>query len=139
MVNPVVNDGRHIRFAGNPSQLTADQYGHAFGTWQEPRIAYLQHNTDPVVWWSTDLLFTTPSWLAESREPGTPMSRMSWMPFVTFWQVTGDMAVANNVDGGYGHRYFETETVPAWAGVLGLSPASDYSRIEAAIKTANQG
>jgi uncharacterized membrane protein len=139
MVNPVVNDGRHIRFAGNPSQLTADQYGHAFGTWQEPRIAYLQHNTDPVVWWSTDLLFTTPSWLAESREPGTPMSRMSWMPFVTFWQVTGDMAVANNVDGGYGHRYFETETVPAWAGVLGLSPAADYSRIEAAIKTANQG
>jgi len=66
------------------------------------------------------------------------MSSMSWLPFVTFWQVTADLAMANTVPGGYGHRYFESETVPAWAGVLGLSPGADYSRIEAAIKAANE-
>ena len=43
------------------------------------------------------------------------------------------------VPGGYGHRYFETETVPAWAGIMGLDPDADYSRIEAAIREANQG
>ena len=67
------------------------------------------------------------------------MDYMSWMPFVTFWQVTGDMAMSNTVPGGYGHRYFETETVPAWAGIMGMDPNGDYSRIEAAIKEANQG
>jgi uncharacterized membrane protein len=67
------------------------------------------------------------------------MDYMSWMPFVTFWQVTGDMAMSNTVPGGYGHRYFESETVPAWAGIMGMDPNADYSRIEAAIKEANQG
>ena len=138
-VDPVIDGGRHIRFAGNASQLSADQYGHAFGTWEAPRIVYLQHNTDPVAWWSTDLLFTTPAWLEEARDPGTPMSRMSWMPFVTFWQVTGDMAVSNSVSGGFGHRYFETETVPAWSGILGVPTTVDHSRIEAAIRKANEG
>jgi len=138
-VDPVIDGGRHIRFAGDAGQLTADQYGHALGTWEAPRVVYLQNNTDPVAWWSTDLLFRTPAWLDEAREPGTPMSRMSWMPFVTFWQVTGDMAVANTVAGGFGHRYFETETVPAWSGILGLPASADHSRIEAAIRLANEG
>ena len=102
-------------------------------------MVYLQHDSDPVVWWSTDLVFNTPSWLDETTQPGTPMSYMSWMPFVTFWQVTADMAMSNTVPGGYGHRYFETETVPAWAGIMGMDPKADYSRIQAAIKEANQG
>ena len=102
-------------------------------------MVYLQHDSDPVVWWSTDLILNTPAWLDETRTPGTPMDYMSWMPFVTFWQVTGDMAMSNTVPGGYGHRYFETETVPAWAGIMGMDPNADYSRIEAAIKEANQG
>ena len=49
------------------------------------------------------------------------------------------MAMSNTVPGGFGHRYFETETVPAWAGIMGMDPNADYSRIEAAIKEANQG
>ena len=64
---------------------------------------------------------------------------MSWLVFVTFWQVTADMAMSNTVPGGYGHRYYENETVPAWAGIMGMDPNADYSRIEAAIKEANQG
>jgi hypothetical protein len=29
--------------------------------------------------------------------------------------------------------------VPAWAGIMGMDPKADYSRIEAAIKEVNQG
>lgn len=138
-VNPVVDGGRHIRFAGSPRELTQDQFGHDLGSWDAPRVVYLQHDTDPVVWWSTDLVLTAPQWLNEPGPPGTPMSVMSFLPVVTFWQLTADMAMSNSVPGGYGHRYFETETVPAWAGVLGLPPTADYSRIQAAIKAAHGG
>ena len=30
-----------------------------------PRVLFLQHPSDPVVWWSSDLLFERPDWLAE--------------------------------------------------------------------------
>jgi uncharacterized membrane protein len=139
VVNPTIQNGLHFRFASDEEELTADEYGHELGPWNAPRVVYLQHDSDPVVWWSTDLILNTPDWLNETREPGTPMSYMSWMPFVTFWQVTADMAMSNTVPGGYGHRYFETETVPAWAGIFGMNPNGDYTRIEAAIKEANQG
>jgi uncharacterized membrane protein len=133
-VNPVVDRGRHVRFASNAEELTADEYGHALGPWKSPRIVYLQHHTDPVVWWSTDLMFQTPAWLEETRPPGTPMSGMSWLPTITFWQITADMAMSNTVSGGFGHRYVESETVPAWAGILGMAPDGDYSTVQAAIK-----
>jgi uncharacterized membrane protein len=139
VVNPTIQNGLHFRFAGDEKQLTADEYGHQLGPWNAPRVVYLQHDSDPVVWWSTDLILNTPDWLDETKEPGTPMSYMSWMPFVTFWQVTADMAMSNTVPGGYGHRYFETETVPAWAGIMGMDPNADYTRIEGAINQANQG
>ncbi|HEY8306846.1 MAG TPA: alpha/beta-hydrolase family protein [Lapillicoccus sp.] len=138
-VNPTIGNGVHIRFAGNEAELTADQFGHSLGVWNAPRVVYLQHDSDPVVWWSPDLILNTPDWLVETRQPGTPMSYMSWLPFVTFWQVTADMAMSNTVPGGYGHRYFETETVPAWAGIMGMDPNTDYTRIESAINEANQG
>ncbi|AIF39660.1 hypothetical protein HX89_14205 [Dermacoccus nishinomiyaensis] len=52
------------------------------------------------------------------------MAQMSWAPFVTFWQVSADMLVSNEVPGGYGHRYFGAEMVPAWAKVLDVDPGS---------------
>jgi uncharacterized membrane protein len=139
VLNPTIGNGAHFRFASNEAELTADQFGHSLGPWNSPRVVYLQHDSDPVVWWSPDLIFNTPGWLDETRQPGTPMDYMSWLPFVTFWQVTADMAMSNTVPGGYGHRYYENETVPAWAGIMGMDPNADYSRIEAAIKEANQG
>lgn len=134
-VNPVVSGGRHFRFASDPGELTHDQYGHALGDWGTPRVVYLQHESDPVAWWSTDLLFTTPDWLRETRVGG-PMSQMSWLPLVTFFQISADMAMSNTVPGGFGHRYTESDTVPAWAAVLGLEPHADYSAITARIAAA---
>ncbi|HEX2704833.1 MAG TPA: alpha/beta-hydrolase family protein [Candidatus Lustribacter sp.] len=143
VVDPVVDNGAHVRFAGSPAELTADQFGRDLGSWRYPRVAYLQHPSDPVVWWSTDLIFATPPWLDVTRTASSPMAQMSWMPLVTFWQVTADLAMANSVPGGFGHRYFADETVPAWAGILGLDPQADYSqivsRINDATKTAEAG
>lgn len=124
---PVVDQGRHVRFAGNPAQLGADEYGRALGAWDFPRVAYLQHPSDPVAWWSPDLLFGSPEWLRETRRD-TPMAQMSWTPLVTFWQVTADMLVSNNVPGGFGHRYYGAEMVPAWAAVLGRDDLSSERR-----------
>ncbi|WP_295700291.1 alpha/beta-hydrolase family protein, partial [Lapillicoccus sp.] len=133
VVNPVVDEGRHIRFASRPSELTADQYGHQFGPWLAPRVAYLQHDTDPVAWWSTDLLFEQPAWLRDAGR-GNPMAQMNWMPLVTFMQVTADMAVSNDVPGGFGHRYKGGDLVPAWAAVLGDTRSEpDQARIIAAV------
>jgi len=135
MVNPVIDNGRHIRFAGRPAQLSADKYGRPLGVWDYPRVAYLQHESDPVAWWSLDLLAGTPDWLHEARTDG-PMSQMSWLPGITFWQLTADLAISNDVPGGYGHRYVARETVPAWAAVLGLDTIADRSAIIRAIADA---
>lgn len=117
-VAPVVDNGAHFRFAGDAAQLRADQFGRPLGDWSFPRVAYLQHPSDPVAWWSPSLLFESPDWLRETRLDN-PMALMSWTPFVTFWQLSADMLVSNNVPGGFGHRYYGAEMVPAWAAVLG--------------------
>lgn len=134
-VNPIVDLGRNIRFAGRPQELLADQFGRPLGDWRFPRVVYLQHVSDPVAWWDPDLLFATPRWLQETRIDD-PMARMSWYPLVTFWQVTADMSVSNTVPAGFGHRYGQDETVPAWAAILGRDPNADYSAIRAAIARA---
>nr|WP_246308767.1 alpha/beta-hydrolase family protein [Kineosphaera limosa] len=117
-VAPVVDNGEHFRFVGAPAQLTADQFGRPLGQWSFPRVAYLQHPSDPVAWWSPSLLFETPPWLQETRLDN-PMAQMSWTPIVTFYQLSADMLVSNEVPGGFGHRYYGADMVPAWAAVLG--------------------
>ena len=120
-VNPVVDNGRHFRFTGSPNELVADQFGRELGTWSYPRVVFVQHPTDPVVWWSPRLISQTPDWLVETRTAG-PMEQMGWLPFVTFWQVSADLAVANSVPDGFGHQY-HSELVPTWAAVLGKDPS----------------
>lgn len=131
-VNPVVDNGRHVRFAGSPAELTEDRYGRGLTAWESPRVAYLQHRSDPVVWWSPGLLFEEPDWLREDASH-TSAAEMTWLPVITFWQVTADLAVAMRPPPGEGHRYRD-ELVPAWAGVLGHDPAGDHSAVIEAIR-----
>lgn len=107
---PVYGDGRTVRFAASASDLR--QPG---GALRHPRIVYLQHASDPVVWWSPGLLWHKPDWLAEPRGPGVT-SQMQWYPFVTFWQITADLIVSNTI-AGYGHHY-GAEAPTAWAAIL---------------------
>jgi uncharacterized membrane protein len=108
---PIYDEGAHVRFAAR-----ADNLGRPEAPWGTPRIAYLQHASDPIAWWTPDLLFSEPDWLREPR--GYDVSGdMNWIPVVTFLQVAADMAVAVNVPDGHGHRYVK-DVVNAWAAVL---------------------
>jgi uncharacterized membrane protein len=128
-IRPVVERGRTVRFGGGsitPSLTTAPP-----GAWPDPRVVYLQHASDPVVWWSPTLLWSRPDWLAEPRgEDVLPTVR--WYPLVTFWQVTMDMIRAQTVPFGHGHNY-GPETLDAWMDVVpppGWTPA-DTARVHA--------
>ncbi|CCH31233.1 alpha/beta-hydrolase family protein [Actinosynnema sp. NPDC047251] len=108
---PVVDGGAAARFAARPDDLD-------LGTpWGPHRVVYLQHASDPVVWWSTDLLTGPPDWLEEPRGPDVS-PEMTWLPAVTFWQLTIDMVFAADVPPGYGHHYGPVEVAGAWAQVL---------------------
>ncbi|MBG6138490.1 alpha/beta hydrolase [Longispora fulva] len=123
---PVVDGGREVRFADGPDDLRGDLSGWAF-----PRVLYLQHATDPVVWWDPALLTEEPDWLAEHPGRGVP-DGLRWYPVVTFWQLTVDLLQAQSVPDGYGHRYGPS-MVHAWAAIAppaGWTPA-DVDRLAA--------
>lgn len=129
---PVVDDGRHVRFVSRPRDLVTDITGVDYGEWHHPRVVVAQHPSDPVVWWSPELMWREPEWARE--QAGSDVSRsVRWMPWVTFWQVASDMPRSATVPGGHGHRYLE-EMVSYWAAVLGLDPLEDRSRIVQAIR-----
>ena len=108
---PIYDKGENARFVARPDNLDRPA-----GPWGEPRVVYLQHASDPIAWWTPDLLFREPDWLKERR--GYDVSpRMDWMPVVTFLQVSADMAVAVNVPDGHGHVYVR-DVVNGWAAVL---------------------
>lgn len=130
-IAPVIDNGRHIRFATQPEELVHDFYGGPLLEWESPRIVYAQHASDPVVWWSWDLLWKEPDWLRE--KVGRDVSPdLSYTPYVTFWQIAADMPLSLEVEPGHGHEY-QAQMVAYWAGALGMDPLGDYSRIEAAI------
>jgi uncharacterized membrane protein len=78
-----------------------------------PRINYLQHSSDPVVWWDMKTLVAPPAWLtAQPRGPDIPNSA-GWFPFVTWLQTTGDLIEGFSAPAGHGHNYND-----AWAQAL---------------------
>ena len=107
---PVIDGGQAIRFAAYPEDLELD------APWNDSRVVYWQHASDPIVWWSFDLLLNKPDWLAEPLgrdvDPG-----MRWIPLVTFWQVTLDMVFSADVPSGHGHNY-GAEAADMWAQIL---------------------
>ncbi|MER7955149.1 alpha/beta-hydrolase family protein [Streptomyces sp. NPDC096030] len=108
---PQYEGGARVRFA----QFPAADLGRPPARWQWPRAVYLQNASDPVVWWSPDLLLDRPQWLADPLGPDiTP--EIDWFPFVAFWQTSVDMAVSYGVQAPHGHRY-GAGAVDGWAAV----------------------
>ena len=108
---PRYGDGQTVRFAATAADLR-----NADGSLSSPRVVFLQHASDPVVWWSTSLVWNRPDWLSEPR--GHDVSPdVHWFPVVTFWQITGDLAVAERPPPGHGHRY-GPDVPAAWAALL---------------------
>lgn len=128
-VAPVVDNGRHLRFVTRPADLEYDIYGRPFGEWEAPRIAYLQHASDPISRWDTSLLWSRPDWITERA--GTDVNRdIEWFPLVTFWQITTDQALGNATAPGHGHLYHH-DLVLTWAAVLGVQDVAETPVIEA--------
>ena len=109
---PIYDDGQNVRFVSRPSDLQRPS-----ASWPgRPKVVYLQHASDPIAWWTPDLLFKSPDWLREKRGYDVlPQTR--WIPVVTFLQVSADMAVAVDVPDGHGHHYV-ADVANGWADVL---------------------
>ncbi|MHC9292162.1 alpha/beta hydrolase [Mycobacterium sp. LTG2003] len=108
---PIYDNGENVRFSAEAKNLDRPDK-----SWDNPRVVYLQHASDPISWWTPDLLFSKPDWLREPR--GYDVSpRMEWIPVVTFLQVSADMAVAVDVPDGHGH-VFVKDVANAWAAIM---------------------
>ncbi len=117
-VQPRYDNGRTVRFAQASTAAEIAEVA-AKPPWNLTRVLFLQHASDPVVWWSPDLLFRKPDWLDEP--PGFDRSpAMRWYPIVTFWQVSADMAgnVTNSTGTpeGHGHNYGDSQ-LDGWVAV----------------------
>jgi len=134
-VAPRYDDGRTVRFAqaAGAGEIAAV----AAPPWTGTRVLFLQHASDPVVWWSPDLLFGRPDWLTEP--PGFDRSpAMRWYPIVTFLQVSADMA-GNVTDStgappGHGHKYGDSQ-LDGWVAVAAPAgwTSADTGRIRRAL------
>ena len=130
-VQPRYDNGRTVRFS--QSQSADDIAAVARAPWEGTRVMFLQHASDPIVWWSPKLLFSRPDWLTEP--PGADRTAsMRWYPIVTFWQVGADMTNASSVPGGHGHNYGDA-VLDGWVAVAapkGWTPA-DTERVRDAL------
>lgn len=121
-VLPVYQKGKVVRFTDGTKplgQLPADQ------PWDDNRVGFIQHASDPVVWGSLSLLVQKPDWLDETR--GSDVSpNMRWYPFVTAWQVALDLPFAFGATPGHGHRYGESLTA-GWEAVLNANLTNEKS------------
>jgi uncharacterized membrane protein len=104
---PVIDGCATVCFLTNPGDLPAGAH---------PRVVYLQHVNDPIVWWSPDLLLKRPAWLDEPALPGRATA-MTYIPLVTFWQVTMDNVFSTGMPSGFGHTYTR-DYVNAFAAVV---------------------
>jgi uncharacterized membrane protein len=130
-VAPRYDNGRTVRFseAIEPSDVSRL----ASPPWAGTRVLFLQHPSDPVVWWSPDLLFGRPDWLVEPRGPDRSAS-MHWNPVVTFWQVSADLTNAEGVPAGHGHNY-SNDILDGWVAVAAPDgwTAADTEHVRAAL------
>ncbi len=106
---PIYREGRTVRF-------TAEQPGFdkTPGPWGPTRLVYLQHNSDPVVFFSPDLALQEPDWLVPGQRGPDISPQMGWFPLVTMWQVALDLPGAGNVPWGFGHLYSYRSNLESW-------------------------
>ncbi|QDT10549.1 alpha/beta hydrolase [Planctomycetes bacterium K23_9] len=113
---PRFRDGELIRFMDGKESSAEEPHA----DWGVMRIVYLQHGSDPMVWFSPSLAWHQPAWLLGERAPDvSPYFR--WFPVVTFLQVGFDVPLATSAPLGYAHNYSPSEYIDAWVEVT--SPA----------------
>ena len=108
---PKFRDGSMLRFIGRENLL--DQ---SAKRWGPMRFVYIQHASDPMTFFTPELLYRKPDWLAHERGPDvSPYLR--WYPIVTFLQTAFDLPMATSVPTGYGHNFDPASYIDAWIAV----------------------
>lgn len=102
-IHPVLDGGETVRWA---TQNGGDQFLDSLGPADLPRVAYLQHPSDGVVWWWWPTAWHRDEWFTEPHGQDV-IAGVRWWPVVTGLQLLGDMFVAGSSDVplGYGHNY----------------------------------
>ncbi|WP_108661119.1 alpha/beta hydrolase [Acuticoccus kandeliae] len=108
---PRFEEGMLVRFTNQTNALDLPD-----AKWGPMRIVYLQYASDPIVFFSPDMLWREPDWLKTPRGPDVA-EEIRWYPIVTALQVAADMAVATTVPIGYGHEYSPANYIDAWVAV----------------------
>lgn len=121
-VTPEYSGGQMVRFAQDGNHIDVDEQ------WQRPRVLYLQHPSDPIVWWSPSLIWREPDWLKEPAGVGRH-PEMVWRPYVTFWQVSLDLLNSVAVPDGFGHNY-GTEVLDGLVAITGFDGDVEQLREE---------
>jgi len=104
---PRFADGSLVRF------INQEEVTDAGASWGPVRVLYMQHASDPIVFFDVAMLWRKPDWLKQPRGPDVS-PQMRWFPVVTAFQVAADMALSNSVPRGYGHQYAAARYVDAW-------------------------
>lgn len=117
---PIIDGGRTVRFTGKENAL----YGPS-APWGDTKVVYTQYATDPVSFFSFDLALQKPDWLRSGQRGPDLTPSMRWIPFVTMWQVVGDLPSAGAVPDGYGHNYSRSTMVDVWGAVTEPNNWSD--------------
>jgi uncharacterized membrane protein len=117
---PVFDRGRSVRFLSrNPDQPALD------AKWSVPRIVYLQHPSDPTVFWSIEAFWRPPEWMQQPRGFDVP-DNIRWFPIVSGVQAVADVINQLSPPPGFGHVY-STEYVKGWASIV---PPQDLTEAE---------
>lgn len=108
---PVLDDGSEVRWLSSRGD-----FDDLPGEWTTPRVAYLQHATDPVTWLGPSLLWSEPDWLKAGQRGADISTSMRWIPLVTGIQVVIDMLLGESVPARHGHNYGDV-ILDAWVAV----------------------
>jgi len=128
---PVLNRGRAVRWASGFGDFTKPA-----GSWKAPRVAILQHATDPITWLGPELIWQRPEWLTDGNRAPDVSPQMQWMPVVTAVQVALDMVASTSVPARHGHAFGDV-MLDGWVAVTGDSglDAAALRRIQAVIES----
>lgn len=113
---PIYQQGTNVRWQSKPGDFLEPA-----GTWEQPRIGYLQHATDPITWLDPAVIYQRPEWLGGSAAEGgrgaDVSDAMAWMPGITYMHLVTDMLVSEAVPPSHGHNFGDV-ALDAWAHVL---------------------
>ena len=87
-------------------------YGEGEVPWGNFRIAYLQHGSDPIVFFEPEALYRKPAWMKVPRAPDVSPD-LQWYPIVTMLQLAADMH-AGIAPLSFGHSYAPDDYADAW-------------------------